>query len=796
MAEGWILDAYPDRMSDRMTVWLKHRDGSATRHLIDWSATIHVHSSDENLKSLEEMLSRPSYRYMHGGLTTRRESHYIEHGSSALREVLAIRVGRAKSIVKIANSILSIGSWKDFEIFSVDPRPAQRFLHDMGVRPFSRALIDGGKICALGSDSMDSQDIPPLRKASLLVNCRDPLGKRSASGSIEWVEIKDLGDGHSKLEERAIRVSSKDFSDSVEFIQSISEHIVRIDPDILVTDKGDSIDFPALLSEALSEKIDLRFGREGGKVDRRRGAVTNWSYGELLRSEAYHAIDGRAHVDFGHSFIAKEGGIEGLIEVSRMSGIPLQDLSRLSPGSAISAIQIRQSMEDGVLVPWKKNRAEDVKNGKDLLLADRGGLYLDPVPGVHRDVFELDFTSLFPSIIATRNISPETMNCACCDTNEPIIGNELLPLDPEDADQKVRDGMFSDRVEGLAVPEIGGHACGRVRGFLGRVVAPIIIRRMELKALVKFKGDKWDKRQNVLKWLLVTCFGYTGYRNARFGRIECHEAICAWSREILLGAKDLAEEEGWSCLHAIVDSIWLVDNRGRGREDQRDSITRLMQRIEIMSGIPIEMEDLYSWIAFIPNKSTGVSSLTKYFAHGENGWKIRGIEIRQHSTCRWVRRIQEEILEHVKSDSPEKALANSIRAYLRNLDEMKKGEVPLSDLVVRRRVKKIVADYKVQNLTFSALMRGHLMGQENPPGRKIGFVVVNKRRSMPSERVRLESEVNSNPEPLKGIRGDFHFYEALARRASCSILSPFGVSEDTLSSRGRIQTTLDEWSEA
>ena len=447
-------------------------------------------------------------------------------------------------------------------------------------------------------------------------------------------------------------------------------------------------------------------------------------------------------------------------------------------------------------MPWKKNRAEDVKNGKDLLLADRGGLYLDPVPGVHRDVFELDFTSLFPSIIATRNISPETMNCTCCDTNGPIIGNKLLPLDPEDADQKVRDGMFSDRVEGLAVPEIGGHACGRVRGFLGRVVAPIIIRRMELKALVKFKGDKWDKRQNVLKWLLVTCFGYTGYRNARFGRIECHEAICAWSREILLGAKDLAEEEGWSCLHAIVDSIWLVDNRGRGREDQRDSITRLMQRIEIMSGIPIEMEDLYSWIAFIPNKTTGVSSLTKYFAHGENGWKIRGIEIRQHSTCRWVRRIQEEILEHVKSDSPEEALANSIRAYLRNLDEMKKGEVPLSDLVVRRRVKKIVADYKVQNLTFSALMRGHLMGQENPPGRKIGFVVVNKRRSMPPERVRLESEVNSNPELLKGIRGDFHFYEALARRASCSILSPFGVSEDTLSSGGRIQTTLDEWSEA
>ena len=39
----------------------------------------------------------------------------------------------------------------------------------------------------------------------------------------------------------------------------------------------------------------------------------------------------------------------------------MQDLSRLSPGSAISAIQIRQSMEDGVLVPWKKNRPRTSK---------------------------------------------------------------------------------------------------------------------------------------------------------------------------------------------------------------------------------------------------------------------------------------------------------------------------------------------------------------------------------------------------------------------------------------------------
>ena len=106
----------------------------------------------------------------------------------------------------------------------------------------------------------------------------------------------------------------------------------------------------------------------------------------------------------------------------------------------------------------------------------------------------------------------------------------------------------------------------------------------------------------MLKWLLVTCFGYTGYRNARFGRIECHESICAWSRDILLESKRMAEEDGWECLHAIVDSIWLVDVKGRTESEQVESIETLMLRIEASSGIPIELEDIYDWIAFVPNR--------------------------------------------------------------------------------------------------------------------------------------------------------------------------------------------------
>ena len=125
-------------------------------------------------------------------------------------------------------------------------------------------------------------------------------------------------------------------------------------------------------------------------------------------------LNGRLHIDLKNSFIVSEGGLSGLFELAQHSRQSAQIVSRLSPGSVISAIQMRVAMDDGVLVPWKKNRPEDTKSALDLLQADRGGLYLDSRPGVHASVIELDFASLFPSIIATRNISPETLNCSCC----------------------------------------------------------------------------------------------------------------------------------------------------------------------------------------------------------------------------------------------------------------------------------------------------------------------------------------------------------------------------------------------
>jgi DNA polymerase II len=60
-----------------------------------------------------------------------------------------------------------------------------------------------------------------------------------------------------------------------------------------------------------------------------------------------------------------------------------------------------------------------------------------------------------------------------------------------------------------------------------------------------------------LKWLLVVCFGYLGYKNARFGKIESHEAVTAMSRELMLQAKEVAEDMGFTVLHMYVDCLFV-----------------------------------------------------------------------------------------------------------------------------------------------------------------------------------------------------------------------------------------------
>lgn len=171
-------------------------------------------------------------------------------------------------------------------------------------------------------------------------------------------------------------------------------------------------------------------------------------------------------MDARNSFLFGETGLPGLIELARLSGIPLQRVARTSPGTAISAMQVSTALRHGILVPYKKREPEEFKSGIDLVVADKGGLTYIPRPGLHENVGELDFASMYPSLMDRYNISPETIHCACC---RP----------------------------GLPVPEIGTHTCLKRRGLVPDTIAPILTKRRLLKERQKAAPDTFPSR----RWL-------------------------------------------------------------------------------------------------------------------------------------------------------------------------------------------------------------------------------------------------------------------------------------------------------
>ena len=789
---GSILDVQSAENGTSIDVWLVDHSRGAQKINVPWSPSIHVHATRQRLIHLMAWLEQPEIRDRFGIGFMRMHRSRLALDASEIDEVLEIDVHNSWNMRKLAGHIESRGAYHHYTLYSVDAHLAQRFQIEYGIAPFQEVMWDGAAFEVVAS----SEEGPELVSVHMDVRYHTKAGFHTEEAEVHFVEFRVCStDGtcnaDAEPQHHIVCVTGQE----AEFLQQVEAAVQQLDPDVLVTNGGDGLHFPALIRMASALGVTVSFSRDGRPLAARTSARTLHSYGQTLHKDGYIPLYGRLHIDRNGSFIVREGGLQGLFELARHSQQSPQDISRLSPGSVISAIQMRTAMEDGVLVPWKKNRPEDTKTAWSLLHADRGGLYLDSKPGVYGHVIELDFASLFPSIIATRNISTETLNCPCCQAKVGSTPSSFVPLDPEEARRAFAErhaqtyfgaGLFPiPSSEALLVPGLTSHTCGRTHGFLGRIVAPLIERRRQLKRLIKDKGDAYDQQQNALKWLLVTCFGYTGYKNARFGRIEAHEAICAWARDILLDTIAMAEEDGWEVLHAIVDCVWIQDLQNRTPEQRQSDAHAFAQRVSERVGIPLEYEDTYRFIGFVPSRVHGAGSLTKYWAYGERGLKIRGIEARQHSTCAWVAQMQRKALELLVEHSDEytgipdskgqRAVVKLLHAELRQLELQ---AIPLEHLVVARRINRNADEFNVATLAHAALLRGRLHGITIPPGGKVQFVIIASSGSVQHERVLLLEEIQHSSRVHQ--RACVQHYKPLAIRALWAILAPFGWDEEEL----------------
>lgn len=542
-----------------------------------------------------------------------------------------------------------------------------------------------------------------------------------------------------------LKVDGEKFEgDEEQVLNSLEAVWKRKDPDIVIVNRGQLLQ---LINKKIQEhNFSLSIGRIS-KFQELAGGNTVSSYGKRQHKAARYNIPGRIIIDKSNSFMLGETTLEGLWDLVERSYRPMQELAWGSIGRLLTSIEVKKAyLEQNTLTPWKNWGGEKPKKASTLHKSDRGGFIFNPEPSIHRDVYEADFASLFPNIMVKKNISPETVNCNCCENKK--------------------------------VPELDYSVCEKQRGFISEVLKPLVEDRQEMKEVVDEIEDEEKKRYvkgsiDAIKWLLVSCFGYMGHSHASYGSIECHQAIQAFDRDIMVKAKEMFEQAGYTVSHGIIDSIWVQ------KKDKAEEFEKVCQNISEEIGIKLEPEHKFEWCAFVPRSSSeaDIATLNRYFGKKQNGeFKTAGIEMEQRSVCQIVKDAQIQMIEKLDRTMDAGAV---IRVLEKNVERLESMQVDPKELVKKKSTSKSLESYSVENRTVSALKRAEKHGIEIRPGQTIKFVVRDDKAD-PIERTRLDFEA---------AQGDYDpdFYTQELVRAAESVLSPLGIDRDDI--RRRMSST-------
>ncbi len=731
MLKGNILDCYPEYNKNTMVIWLSDKNKA---YMIKerYEPSFYVNSSKENLYLLSSMLN--NHHFVKKINFTFKRTDLFSKKEKIVLEVFPKNIGLFK---KTAELIDRWGGFYKHSLFNVDIRFSTRFLEEKNVF-FNAQVKYNNKTFFCNEDQWSTKyNLPDYKKIFL-----DAKQKQTSKKSSFDIPVSSVLIGNYIIAEE----------NEIDTLLSAINFIRKTDPDIIITKNGDSFLLPYLFYRAKKRGISHLFnlGREKQNNNPSKKEKSYFSYGKIIYRPPFYILKGRIHIDKSNYFFYGESGFYGLLDISRCSNIPLQLLSRLGPGTAISQIQVNKAIKRGYLVPWKKNIPETWKNGMDLLTSDRGGIILEPKTGIHEDIIELDFSSLYPNIMLNYNISPETILCDCC------------------------------KKDGIIVPQLGYHICAKKQGLIPEVLKPIIHRRFFYKA--RSKNKKYDKNkyyemQTAWKWVLLVCFGYTGYKNARYGRIECHESITAFSRDILLKAIRVSEENNYKVLHGIIDSLWVKPQKNCTKP------ISLSRKISNKTGIRMDIEGHYKWIVFLPCKNNNIGALNRYYGLFDNGEiKIRGIELRQHSTPIFLKDLQKEILDLFSKADNKKEFLDLIPFSIEIIKKYAKKIINLDlepkTLLFKSHISRNLSAYKVNTIVKSALMQYKEQDINFEPGQCIRYLVTDQKSKNYKKRVTVDFLVDET------VKIDIDFYLKEIAKCAESILIPFDYS------KGKIEKIL------
>ncbi len=381
--------------------------------------------------------------------------------------------------------------------------------------------------------------------------------------------------------------------------------------------------------------------------------------------------------------------------ISRISRMPLEDVCRHGVSGWIKSLLYWELRALNWLIPLKEDliAAKGETSTKAIIEGKkyRGGLVVDPIPGVHFNVTVLDFASLYPSILKEYNLSFETINC----------------IHPECRSNKI--------------PETSHWVCVKKRGLQSSIIG--CIRDIRVKWYKPAASDKsltpaqrgwYEVVQRALKVFLNASYGVLGFEEFPLYCPPLAEGTTAIGRYVFKSAIEKAKSLGVEVVYGDTDSIFL-------RTTNQEQINELIRWAADKFKLLLEFDKVYRYVVFSKRKKN-------YLGVTDNGIvDVKGLTGKKRNIPIFIKDAFDEMLRRlaeVKTADDLERVKRNIREVIATwYSKLKNRTFEIDQLAFRVMMSKTIERYeKTTPQHVKAAKKLQSLGIRVGPGDIISFV--------------------------------------------------------------------------
>jgi len=542
--------------------------------------------------------------------------------------------------------------------------------------------------------------------------------------------------------------------DEKTMLHRFAAFVSTLDPAIVVGYFSDGYDWPYLEGRARALKVELPIGVDGSGLQLRRGTekdvritgrvhldifqfIKNVSSKSMqtdqlslgavaqeLLGETKHAVDITALpkawdaddvslTTFAHynlqdarlTLLLAQTLLPMIGQFVALIGQPIDEVIRMSFSRLVEWYIMGHAVRDHHIIP---NKVRGAALDERSMERAQGAFVFEPVPGLYADICVYDYRSLYPSIIASHNISIGMMRCDCC---------------KEDPAAQVpgRTGLWF---------------CTKRKGFLSHIIEQIIKTRGRIKKQLKESPEDHmlQAASDCLKILANAFYGYIGFAQARWYAHDCVEGVTAWGRHHIKTVIETATNEGFKVIYSDTDSVFLqlgkrtIDDAHAFRDRINQSLPGLME---------LEFENYYPRGLFVAAKHEDIGAKKRYVLITKEGkLKIRGFEMVRRNVSPISRRVQQGVFEKVMRDED---IAGAVELVRSAVEGLQKGTIPILDCAITTKITRALDQYHSQGPHVAAALRRQARGERFEEGMLVSYVVIKGKGAL-RDRIRLPDE--------------------------------------------------------